>query len=219
MGFFSVEVAIQDKDAKKVLVSGGQQVILDSWGFGLLNNATGKSSKFVNGAEIASMNRPEGFLGTQYPKMKPNLFTRRRPTYYNEPQSNVLNVKALGAKGDGVSDDTAALNSILQGAANTSSIVYFPYGVYVVRDTLRIPLGSRVIGQVWSQIMGRGKNFEDEYAPRPVVQVGRPGEVGIMEIQDILFTVGGPTAGAVIVEWNVEQQSKGSAGMWGKLSR
>jgi hypothetical protein len=85
--------------------------------------------------------------------------------------------------------DTAVLNSILAVAANTSSIVYFPYGVYMVTDTLRIPIGSRIIGQAWSQIMGKGVNFQNELAPRAVVQVGRLGDVGIIEIQDMLFTV------------------------------
>lgn len=58
-----------------------------------------------------------------------------------------MNVKALGAKGDGKTDDTAVLNSILDGDANTSSIASFPYGVYIIKDTLRIPMGSRIIGQ------------------------------------------------------------------------
>ncbi|NAW01272.1 glycosyl hydrolase family 28-related protein, partial [Salmonella sp. hn-h4] len=90
----------------------------------------------------------------QYDKMKPSLFTRRRPKYYDVPANKVMNVRALGAKGDGKTDDTAVLNSILSGAANTSSVVYFPFGVYIVKDTLRVPMGSRIIGQVWSQIMG-----------------------------------------------------------------
>lgn len=75
------------------------------------------------------MNRSTALLGMAYDKMKPNLFTRRRPKYYDVPQSNIMDVKALGAKGDGVTDDTFALNSILAGAANTSSIVYIPYGI------------------------------------------------------------------------------------------
>lgn len=67
-------------------------------------------------------------------------------------------MKDYGAKGDGVTDDTKALNAILEGAANTSSVVFFPYGIYVVTDTLRVPVGSRIIGQVWPQFMGTGDN-------------------------------------------------------------
>jgi glucan 1,3-beta-glucosidase len=35
-----------------------------------------------------------------------------------------------------------------------------------------------------------------------------------MEISDFLFTVQGPTAGAVLVEWNVHESSQGSVAMW-----
>lgn len=101
--------------------------------------------------------------------MKPNLFTRRRPKYYDVPSKKIMNVKALGAKGDGKTDDTAVFNSILSGATNTSSVVYFPFSVYIITDTLRIPLGSRIISQVWPQIMGKGSNFEDEANPCAVV--------------------------------------------------
>lgn len=86
----------------------------------------------------------------------------------------------------------------------------------IVKDTLKIPIGSRIIGQAWSQIMGQGSKFQDEFAPRAVVQVGRPGDIGIIEIQDMMFTVNGPTAGAVVVEWNAGQNTQGSVGLWGK---
>jgi len=97
-----------------------------------------------------------------------------------------------------------------------SSIVFFSFGVYMVTDTVKIPIGSRIIGQAWSQIMGTGPKFQDANSPRPVVQMGSVGDVGILEVQDMLFTVSGPTAGAIVVEWNVQESSQGAAGMWGK---
>ncbi|KAH8672181.1 LysM domain protein [Ilyonectria robusta] len=214
VGFFNVKTDVADSVAQKTLLPGGDEVYVDSWGFGRITNKAGTSS-FVNGVAIPVMNRTEELTGVQNDKMKANLFTRRRPKYYDVASRKVMNVRALGAKGDGKTDDTAVLNSILSGAANTSSIVYFPFGVYIVKDTLRVPMGSRIIGQVWSQIMGTGANFEDESKPRPVVQVGRPNDPpGIIEIQDMMFTVSGPTAGAVLMEWNARESSKGSVGMW-----
>lgn len=50
-----------------------------------------------------------------------------------------------------------------------------------------------------------------------VVLVGIPGDTGSVEIQDLLVTVAGPTAGAVLMEWNIAQDKQGSAAMWGKL--
>ncbi|KAM6526030.1 hypothetical protein FSOLCH5_002161 [Fusarium solani] len=214
VGFFNVKTAITDSFKDRVLLDGGNEVHVDSWGFGRITNADGVG-KFVNGDSIPVMNRTADLLGSAYDKMKPNLFTRRRPKYYDVPSNKIMNVRALGAKGDGKTDDTAVLNSILTGAANTSSIVYFPFGVYVIKDTLRIPMGSRVIGQAWSQIMATGSAFEDEQKPRVAVQVGRPGDSpGIIEIQDMMFTVSGPTAGAILVEWNAQEATKGSVGMW-----
>jgi hypothetical protein len=168
----------------------------------------------MNGVTIPVMNRTESLLAPTG-HFKPNFFTRRRPTYYDIGRSQVLDVKALGAKGDGVTDDTAALNSVFHLASNLSSIVYIPHGVYIITDTLKVPVGTRVIGQAWPQIMAAGAKFENEAKPHVAVQVGQEGDVGIIEIQDLMFTVRGKTAGAVIVEWNVHESVQGSAGMWG----
>jgi hypothetical protein len=105
-----------------------------------------------------------------------------------------LDVKAHGAQGDGYADDTAALNSVLATAANMSSVVYFPFGVYLIKDTLKIPVGTRIVGQAWPQIMASGAKFEDASNPHVAIQVGIEGDVGSIEIQDMLFTVSGLVA-------------------------
>lgn len=60
------------------------------------------------------------------------------PSFSRRPQSVYFNVKDYGAKGDGSSDDTAAIQSA-HNAARTSlaapSTVYFPAGTYVT-DTI-----------------------------------------------------------------------------------
>lgn len=192
--------------------------MLDSWGYGVLTNTTSGRSFFSSGARLPLMKRNDSMVGDSYHNMAPSLFTRRRPRYSDVLASAIMNVKALGAKGDGVTDDTAAINSILTGAANTSSVVYFPYGIYLVRNTIKIPVGSRIVGQAWAQIMGTGGTFAREAEPKPVVQVGLKGDVGIIEIQDMMFTVKGATLGAIVVEWNVRETSQGSVGLWGKFS-
>lgn len=48
--------------------------------------------------------------------------------------------------GDGTTDDSASLNAILSDNAAKGKITYFPYGVYIVRETLVIPPGSRLVG-------------------------------------------------------------------------
>lgn len=212
VGFFNVKTAIIDSVQNKILLAGGDEVRKASWGFGMVSDASGVGS-FADGEDIPAILRPTQLLGTQA-YVDSNLFTRRRPQYETLAADQIVNVKNLGAKGDGTTDDTAILNYALSYAANLSSIVYIPHGVYMIHDTLHVPVGSRIMGQAWSQIMATGTNFADAEDPRVAVRVGASGDVGIVEIQDLLFTVSGPTAGAILVEWNVEQSVKGSAAMW-----
>ncbi|OKP10023.1 hypothetical protein PENSUB_4576 [Penicillium subrubescens] len=212
VGFYNTQNAIYDQGAGKALIPGGDQTILDSWGFGMVSDPSG--SRFVSGNNLLAMNRTSSLVGTNKYNVRPNFFTRRRPKYIDLGNTQVLDVKALGAKGDGVTDDTTVLNSILSRGSNMSSIIYFPHSVYLIKDTLKIPKNSRILGQAWSQIMATGPKFQDLENPYVAVRVRQQGDIGIVEIQDILFTVSGPTAGAVLMEWNVHESTQGSASLW-----
>lgn len=50
-----------------------------------------------------------------------------------------LNVKAYGAKGDGTTDDTAAITSALAAAGAAGGVVYLPAGTYATSASLVIP--------------------------------------------------------------------------------
>ena len=182
-----------------------------------------QGARFVSGSSLLATNRTSSLVGNAIYNIKPNFFTRRRPKYDDLGNTQILDVKTLGAKGDGKSNDTTMLNSVLTRAANMSSIVYFPRGIYIIQDTLKIPRNSRIIGQAWSQIMATGQKFEDAENPRVAGKVGNEGNLGVVEIQDLLFTVSGPTAGAVLMEWNVHEstcyrwESKRAAGLPGLL--
>jgi hypothetical protein len=52
--------------------------------------------------------------------------------------------------------------------------------------------------------------------PQPLLIVGEEIDTGVIEMQDMLFTATGATAGVVLVEWNIAESSQGSAAMWGK---
>ena len=58
------------------------------------------------------------------------------------PQETWRNVRDFGALGNGVADDTAAL----QQALDQCDTVYLPQGIYLVRDTLRMREGNALIG-------------------------------------------------------------------------
>ena len=54
----------------------------------------------------------------------------------------VYNVQVYGAKGDGVTDDTAAIQAAINAAVLTGGIVYFPAGTYVLTSYLTITVGG-----------------------------------------------------------------------------
>lgn len=84
----------------------------------------------------------------------------------------------------------------------------------MVTNTLKIPAGAQIVGELWSVIQASGSNFADASNPRVVVQVGSAGDTAATEISDIVFTTKGGSAGAIVVEWNVGASSQGSAAMW-----
>ncbi|KAH1527330.1 hypothetical protein KXX18_001470 [Aspergillus fumigatus] len=181
-----------ERRADPILAGGGGAAGGAIWGWGVGPNR--------EDVQFAQKSAPDHAADIQ-------LFTRRRPQYADIGHSQVFDVTSHGAKGDGVTDDTINLNSVFTVAVNLSSIVYIPHGVYKVTDTLKIPKGSRIIGQAWSQIMATGPKFQDADDPHVAVQVGHEGDIGIVEIQDLLFTVSGPTAGAVLKQFPLIKQA------------
>ncbi|KAK8050893.1 hypothetical protein PG993_002278 [Apiospora rasikravindrae] len=142
------------------------------------------------------------------------LFVRSRPEYENVDSSSFLVATNEGISNDGSGDQAGAINAFLEKAASANQIAYFPAGIYQVGSTVLVPTGSRVQGSSWSQIQGAGVYFADMHNPKVMVQVGNKGDVGNMEIVEMLFTVAGPTAGAILMEWNVAAATQGSAAMW-----
>jgi hypothetical protein len=60
---------------------------------------------------------------------------RLHPTALAQASGKVLNVKDLGARGDGVTDDTAAIQAAIN-AAPKGATIYFPVGIYTVSNVL-----------------------------------------------------------------------------------
>lgn len=147
-------------------------------------------------------------------------FTKAQPTYAEFGSEDVVNVKSVDGivvRGDGITDDTAALNKVLAQNAANCKISYIPYGVYRVSDTVLIPIGSRVVGEAWSVISGYGDAFKDASNPKAVVRVGNPGDVGVIEIQDMRFSVGEILPGAKVLEVNAAGNEPGEVGLWNTM--
>ncbi|MBV8070090.1 MAG: hypothetical protein JO270_09315 [Acidobacteriaceae bacterium] len=63
----------------------------------------------------------------------------------------VYNVKSYGAKGNGSSDDTAALNAALSAvASHGGGYLFLPRGTYEISSEIVIPNGVQMVGLGWS---------------------------------------------------------------------
>ena len=163
----------------------------------------------IQGA-LAAPSKPASLLNGQG-----YVFERSKLQYENVPSSSFVSVKSAGAKGDGVTDDTAAIQAVLN-QATADNIIYFDHGAYIITSTVKVPKNARITGEIWPLIMANGPSFSDEANPAPVFQVGQPGDIGAVEMSDLIFETKGAAPGAILVEWNVAEPagSQGASGMW-----
>jgi hypothetical protein len=98
--------------------------------------------------------------------------------------AGMINVKTqFGAKGDGLSDDTAAIRAAIEGPGVQVRVLYFPKGIYIVSDTLNWLRAN----QTWrSRLTFQGENergtvirlkdnapgYQDPGAPKAVIRPG-----------------------------------------------
>ncbi|OQE24328.1 hypothetical protein PENSTE_c007G09142 [Penicillium steckii] len=158
-------------------------------------------------APLKSSNKPEDLLKDGA------VFERSKPLYEDVPASSFISVKSAGAKGDGKTDDTKAIQKVFD-SATADQVVYFDHGAYVITSTIKVPKNIRITGEVWPMLMAHGSKFEDAENPVPVFKVGEKGQSGSVEMSDLIITTKGATAGAILMEWNIAASSQGSAGMW-----
>lgn len=91
------------------------------------------------------------------------------------PSSEWVNVRTLGVKGDGKTDDTAAIANAVAG----HRALYFPTGVYIVRDTIALAPDTILIAlhPVTAQlaVVDATPGWQGVGAPKPVLQAPRGG--------------------------------------------
>ncbi|EZF32283.1 hypothetical protein H109_00915 [Trichophyton interdigitale MR816] len=141
------------------------------------------------------------------------VFERAKPQYESVPVTNFISVKSAGAKGDGKTDDTQAIQAVLD-KATADQIVYFDHGAYLITSTIKVPRNIKITGEIWPMLMATGKAFSDMKNPIPMLQVGQPGDKGNVELSEFIVTTKGPAPGCILVEWNVAEETQGSVGMW-----
>ncbi|GAB5594024.1 hypothetical protein Unana1_08924 [Umbelopsis nana] len=202
------------KNVGSTVVAGGTVLLKGSvpktWVYG---------NAYVKGGPVNGMHD----AGTTYQTSRSSVllsggkyFTMAPPTYQEYSVKDVVNIKTVKrfpVYGDGHTDDTANINAILKQNAGTA-ITFFPAGTYLVSDTIFIPPGSRLFGEAWSAISAIGANFTNAAAPRPMVQIGKPGDIGVAQISDMLFTVADVLPGCILAQVNMAGNAPGDVATW-----
>lgn len=202
----NVSTAIQYGPTKSTLLAGTTgSTTIASWVSGNVYNPSGP--KTTAGA-ITPPTRPAVLVTSG------KYYERSKPSYANLAATSFSSVRSGGAKGDGTTDDTAALQKIITAAASAGRIVYFDAGTYKVTKTLLIPAGSKIVGEGYSVIMSSGSYFNNINAPQVVVQIGNAGDSGTVEWSDMIVSTQGAQAGAILIRWNLASPAGSPSGMW-----
>jgi hypothetical protein len=107
----------------------------------------GGQTVYYNASSIASVNNGTVFQG-------PSGVGRFLTT-----ASGYINIRQFGAKGDGATDDTAALQAAIDAAANTGRAAYVPSGTYKITSTVLITTVGNSGIQKYLSLVGDGETL------------------------------------------------------------
>ncbi|KAK3682422.1 pectate lyase superfamily protein-domain-containing protein [Podospora appendiculata] len=204
----NVPVAVQGPSGTLLSGSSGA-VTIPAWGNGhsYTPAAAGGPREFAG--VVTANARPAALLDNTG-----RYYTRSKPQYESTPASSFISVRSSGARGDGTSDDTAALQNAINTAVAQGKVLFLDYGLYRVTSTISIPPGAKIVGESYPTILSAGGFFNDINNPRPVLQVGATsGQPGCVELSDFVVSTQNAQAGAVLIEWNLAAPAAPS-GMW-----
>ncbi|KAH6683754.1 glucan 1,3-beta-glucosidase, partial [Plectosphaerella plurivora] len=196
-----------------VIIPGGTDVAFSHRGFAMGHVYSPFGPLDYVGSEPALFPAPPRALLTADGQ---KYYERSKPLYEDEPVERFVSARSFGAKGNGHTDDTEALNELFKYTTDNDLIAFVDAGVYYVTDTVHIPPGARIVGEALaSVIIGGGKKFSHITKPHPVVQVGRPGDEGCIEWSDMILSTRGYAPGAKILEYNLyAPEHRKVSGMW-----
>lgn len=110
--------------------------------------------------------------------------------------STPWNVLMSGVRGDGVTDDTAALQKV----ADAHRVLFIPYGTYLVSDTITLHEGTYMIGEALSmfKLADNAPGFGDALNPKAVIQTPSSERTSVV-LADVAFTAGSGNYGAILL--------------------
>jgi sugar lactone lactonase YvrE len=120
------------------------------------------------------------------------------------PAHTWVNIRELGATGDGVTDDTDAIQKAIEQFAT----IYLPTGRYLVRETIRLEPNTVLIGlhPMTTQLVlaDRAPGFEGPGSPKPLLESPQNGE---NIITGIGLNTGAYNNRAVAAKWMAGENS------------
>jgi len=134
--------------------------------------------------------------------------------------SGVVDVKAVyGAKGDGATDDTAALQKAIGDEGNGFKVLYFPNGTYLVSDTISQgsdkkkgkarTLQGQSMAKTVIRLKDKSVGYEDPTKPKPLFssfEGGTTGEAFHNQVFNLTFDIGAGNPGAIGAQWMANNQ-------------
>jgi hypothetical protein len=124
----NVPVFAQFRDSGKQVAGGGTAYKVSEFNYGLMLSSPTASGKFAVNMKVAP------WSGAQA--------VNRQVIAALPPTTEWANVHSFGALGDGMKDDTAAI----QKAIDSSRVVYLPLGFYIVSQTIHMKPDTVLVG-------------------------------------------------------------------------
>ena len=133
-----------------------------------------------------------------------------------EAEGGVINVKDYGAKGDGVTDDTAAFKKAIErnSIANQGKIIYVPKGTYLVSDTINWPRGENrgdyykrttLIGENRDKTIIKLRDSQPSFATKPkaIIDTNHNRANGFFNrIENLTVNTGSENEKAIAIKFN-----------------
>jgi len=200
----NVGTSVQQAGGGTILGGTSGSTTITAWGQGHQYTPTGPR-RFQG--PLTPVRRPASLLsGSKY-------YQRSKPQYRALALSEFRSVRSGGATGNGRTDDTTALQNVINSATSAGQVIFIDSGTYRITRTLLIPAGARIVGEAYPIILSSGAFFNDMNNPKPVVKVGNAGSIGRVEWTDTIVSTQGTQAGAIGIEWNLSNSGTPS-GLW-----